>query len=132
MTGPRSKSDAAATASDSGIKLREELEQRFRDCGLVRPFRRARYEPGHRLELGVTGVLPANDGRMVVEIDRFVGGGFAGQVYRVKLLVLEEDDGPICGLAVGRYYAIKILKPPSRFSCFFRNIPFWHRRSGLR
>ena len=81
----------SATASDSGIKLREELEQRFRDCGLVRPFRRARYEPGHRLELGVTGVLPANDGRMVVEIDRFVGGGFAGQVYRVKLLVLEED-----------------------------------------
>ncbi len=45
---------------------------------------------------------------------RFVGGGFAGQVYKVRV----ESIGPegIPGVAVGAVYALKILIPPSAFS----------------
>jgi hypothetical protein len=56
---------------------------------------------------------------MVVE--RFVGGGFAGQVYRVRLEQLDLSEGPIEGLEPGHHYAVKILIPPSRFARFFRN-----------
>jgi hypothetical protein len=64
-----------------------------------------------------------------------VGGGFAGQVYRTQLLSVEgsaaaKGDGEelsatIDGLEVGRHYAVKILIPPSRFSCLFRNLLYF-------
>jgi len=56
---------------------------------------------------------------MVVE--RFVGGGFAGQVYRVRLDGLESLEGLVDGLEIGQHYAVKILIPPSPFARFFRN-----------
>jgi hypothetical protein len=58
-------------------------------------------------------------------VDKFVGGGFAGQVYRVKILDIESGDGAIEGLEVGGIYAIKILIPPSNFSRLFRNVLYW-------
>ena len=114
-----------ATRQDSGAPsvsaVREELERRFGACELVRLFRRAAYDPGDRLEYAVTGVVPATPGRVVLEVERFVGGGFAGQVYRVSVLDVQADGGGIAGLDVGRSYAAKILKPPSAFSRVFRD-----------
>jgi hypothetical protein len=52
-----------------------------------------------------------------------VGGGFAGQVYRVK--VLRIDGAEIAGLEAGGNYAMKILIPPSGFSCLFRDLLYW-------
>lgn len=115
---------------NADVALRKELERQYDACGLVRPFRRARYEAGDRLELSVTGIVPANSGRAVLEVERFVGGGFAGQVYRVKLLHLDTDDGPIEGFAVGAVYAIKILKPPSGFACLFRDFLYFLAYQG--
>ncbi len=97
------------------------LSQAFEDQRLLRPLRVTRYEPGTRLQYEVTGVAPSRKARADLEIERFVGGGFAGQVYRVKVVGLDEPDGPVEGLAVGGSYAMKILVPPSRFSCRFRD-----------
>ena len=106
----------------SSLALRRKLEEEFEDLGLVRRFRRACYDPGDRLEYRVTGVVPAKEGRITVEVERFAGGGFAGQVYRVKLLSLE---GEIEGLEEGKHYAIKILKPPSGLARVFRNFLYF-------
>ncbi|MCK4836919.1 MAG: hypothetical protein KAT17_09785, partial [Candidatus Aminicenantes bacterium] len=71
----------------------------------------------------IVGVERENKGHVRLKIDDFVGGGFAGQVYRVRVLDLE--DGPIGSLEVNRIYALKILIPPSGFSHFFRNLLYW-------
>ncbi|MFW9769726.1 MAG: hypothetical protein ACFFEM_12970, partial [Candidatus Thorarchaeota archaeon] len=105
-------------------------ERQFGACELVRPFRRSAYDPGNLLEYSITGVAPANDGRMVVEVDRFVGGGFAGQVYRVELVEIQADEGPISGLVVGQPYALKILKPPSAFARLFRDFLYFLAYQG--
>jgi hypothetical protein len=97
------------------------LEDEFDACELLRPFRRACYDPGHRLDYEVTGVVPANRGRVRAEVERAVGGGFAGQVYRIRLL--DVADG-LAGLQAGQSYALKILTPPSRFARAFRNALF--------
>jgi len=56
-----------------------------------------------------------------LEVEKFVGGGFAGQVYRVKV---QDAEGGIAGLEAGRVLALKILVPPSRFSQIFRNVVY--------
>ncbi|MGB5815885.1 MAG: hypothetical protein WBI27_11820, partial [Thermoanaerobaculia bacterium] len=106
------------------------LEQEFRACELVRPFHRAAYDAGDRIEYDVTGVIPAHEGRVRLEIERFVGGGFAGQVYRVRLLEIEPETGAIAGLEPGQHYAIKILRPPSAFAGFFRNVLYFLAYQG--
>jgi hypothetical protein len=58
-------------------------------------------------------------------VQRFVGGGFAGQVYQVRLLDLSIDGDPIAGLTVGHSYAVKILKPPAGFANAFRNLLYF-------
>jgi hypothetical protein len=77
------------------------------------------------LELDVTGVCPAAEGRVKLLVEDFAGGGFAGQVYRVRLLELGSADLESAGLAVGKRYAIKIHIPPSGRSRLFRNILYW-------
>ncbi|MDP7289995.1 MAG: hypothetical protein QGH94_18585, partial [Phycisphaerae bacterium] len=59
---------------------------------------------------------------MTLEIDKFVGGGFAGQVYRVNVLEIDSDGPGPGGLEAGKKYAMKILVPPSKGSLVFRNI----------
>ena len=129
------------TPTDDTHSLIRKLEGRFRECGLVRPFRRAAYDPGDSLEYEVTGVYPAVKARVTANVERFVGGGFAGQVYRVNVTsieVLEESvpgatgnaEAPItraavAGLEVGGSYAIKILTPPSSFARLFRNFLYF-------
>jgi hypothetical protein len=90
-----------------------ELESRFRAASLFRPLRVRRYEPQTILEYEVRGVIPDGRARARLEVEKFVGGGYAGQVYRVKLLALEAIEGRIEGLEPGRAYALKILVPAS-------------------
>ena len=73
-------SDREATS----VTLRKELESQFNRLRLIRPFRRACYDPGDQLDYHVTGVAPAHEGRITVAVEDFIGGGFAGQVYRVR------------------------------------------------
>lgn len=85
-----------------------------------------RYEAGHVLKARIKGVVPAIEGEVVLRLEKFLGGGFAGQVYRARLERLELDgDGHIPGLARGGQYAVKIVIPPSRSAARFRNAIFW-------
>ena len=91
---------------------------------LLRPRRVTRHEVGDVLELDLTGVAPAWKAKAAFELEKYVGGGFAGQVYRARLLRFEwqgDRDAPT-PLEVGRAYAVKIFVPWSRFGRFFRNV----------
>jgi hypothetical protein len=87
-----------------------ELESRFRTASLFRPLRVRKYEPGTLLEYEVRGIVPDGRARAGFVVEKYVGGGYAGQVYRVKLQTI---DGRIEGLEPGRVYALKILVPAS-------------------
>ena len=83
------------------------------------------YEAGTELDYRVTSIEQGNQGTIRVRVDKFVGGGFAGQVYRATVLKIDAPDGPIDGMQVGSKLAMKILIPPSTFSRIFRNIMYW-------
>jgi hypothetical protein len=111
------------------VEVCRELQERFRLAGLHRPMRIRRYDAGTELVYDVTAVGPPSGlrqedarGRVHLVIEKFVGGGFAGQVYQVKVLGIETKDGPIQGLEVGGIYAMKILIPPTGFARLFRNL----------
>jgi hypothetical protein len=124
--------------TEYSLEVIRQLEATAQGAGELRPFRRSRYEPGDIIEAELTGVAPANRARGRLEIRRFAGGGFAGQVYQAELKELTVDggsvsglnDGPIAGLKVGGLYAVKILIPPSRFSVLFRNLTYWLAYQG--
>ena len=100
------------------------LEERFRAARLFRPLRVRRHEAGQVLEYDVRGVWPARAGRARLEIERYVGGGYAGQVYKVRALEISAPEGPLEGLERGRSYAVKILVPVSGFGRAVRNALF--------
>lgn len=104
----------------SGDVVRE-LEGRFRAASLFRPLRVRRHEPGEVLEYDIRGVWPSRPAHVRISIERHVGGGYAGQVYRVRVLDIESPEGPIEGLEPGRTCALKILVPVSGFGRFIRN-----------
>ena len=112
-------------ALEYSVEVINELEKAFGAAGLHRPMRVERYEAGTELRYDVTGISRANKGGVRLVVEKFVGGGFAGQVYRVKILDIKSPSDPIEGLEVGKVYAMKILVPPSGFSCLFRNILYW-------
>jgi hypothetical protein len=103
--------------TDDTLDIYRKLKKRFEDAN--------RYEAGAELEYDVTGVAPKTTGRVRLVVDKFVGGGFAGQVYRVKILGIESDNGTVGDLQTGGVYAMKILIPSSGFSRFFRNTLYW-------
>jgi hypothetical protein len=105
----------------SGDVVRE-LKERFRAESLFRPLRLGRYEPGEVLGYDIRGVWPSRPAHVRLSIERHVGGGFAGQVYRVRVLDIESPEGPIEGLEPGRTCALKILVPVSGFGRFIRNL----------
>ena len=107
--------------NEYSIEVYRQLEQEFRSAHLHRPMQVERYEPGTVLDYAITGVAPAHTAQVRVEIVKFVGGGFAGQVYRVKVIEVFTPQGPITGVEEGAVLAMKILVPPSRFSELFRN-----------
>ncbi len=105
------------------VKLCAELIARVRNQNLHLPFRRRRYEAGDRLLLPLTLAWPERKAIGAFLIEKFAGGGFAGQVYRCVLENLDVDSelAPECGLRTGGIYAVKILVPPGRFAVWFRN-----------
>lgn len=88
-------------------------------------FRRTRYETGDKLTVRIKGVHPAVESQALLLIDKFLGGGFAGQVYRCRLEALDLPGDLIAGLETGKLYAVKIIIPPSDFSRRFRNAVYW-------
>ena len=113
-------------ASDYSVALCRELLDQVRAADLAWRPRRRRYEPGDVLELDFLTVWPEVEGHGRFRIDKFVGGGFAGQVYLCRLehveLQAEAGDAP---LSPGGLYAVKILVPPSAFSRRFRDLVYW-------
>jgi len=85
-------------------------------------MRASRYDAGQELTYEVTGVNDSAIAKVRLEIDKFVGGGFAGQVYRVKIRDIDSESPSPGGLEAGKKYAMKILVPPSSGSLAFRNI----------
>jgi len=110
------------TPLEPALELRTALERQWAACELERPPAPDCYEPGQQLRYEITGVFPAKTGHVALEVERFVGGGFAGQVYQVRLL--ELDGEIVAGLTPGQHYAVKILKPPTRLKQSFRNLLF--------
>ncbi|HOF83545.1 MAG: hypothetical protein PHF93_08665 [Acidobacteriota bacterium] len=97
------------------------MEAAYAAQGVLRPLRRQRYEPGTVLEYELRGVWPAARARVSLEILKFAGGGFAGQVYQVAARSIVPIEDQVEGLEAGRTYALKILIPPSRFAARVRN-----------
>jgi hypothetical protein len=110
---------------DDAIKVYRQLEEKFQSLALHRPMQIERYEAGTQLEYSITGVAQATRARVRLVVEKFVGGGFAGQVYRVKVLEIDPEEGPIDHLKVGGTYAVKILIPPGGLSRLFRNALYW-------
>jgi hypothetical protein len=105
------------------VEVCRELEKKCRLAGLHRPIQIARYDSGAELVYDVTGITKSNSAKVRLVVEEFIGGGFAGQVYKVK--ILEIKGGPIGGLEVAGVYAMKILIPPSSRARLFRNLLYW-------
>jgi hypothetical protein len=112
-------------AVDYSVHICNELKNKAAQASLHRPLRVDRYDPGTVLDYQLTWVETAQKANVRLKVDRFVGGGFAGQVYRVEVLSVDGADDNPATLAVGGSYAIKILIPPTRFSRLFRNVLYW-------
>ncbi len=100
----------------------KDLEKLYNDCQIIKPFRAERYDAGDEVTYDVTVMLPfkqKNTVRVTLLIEKFVGGGFAGQVYKTRVISVDEADST---LHIGRSYALKIFIPPSRKALFFRNL----------
>ncbi len=107
------------------VDVIKQLEVTYNEAALYRPMRIERYETGTELFYDVTGVSSGNKARVHLVVDKFIGGGFAGQVYRIKILNITSKSGPVEGLSPEKLYAMKILVPPSSFSRLFRNTLYW-------
>ncbi len=106
------------------VEICNQLKEKFQEAGLHRPMAVGHYDAGQHLTYDVTGVAHADKARVHMEIQKFVGGGFAGQVYRVKITDIEAENNSIEGLEINGLYAMKILIPPSGFSNLFRNVMY--------
>ncbi len=104
-------------------KTAANLEDAYARLGLKRPFRKARYAASDIVSFELESVAEKSLGkraRVTVEVRDFVGGGFAGQVYRVK--ALEVKPASVDGVRAGGVYSMKIFIPPSRMALLFRNL----------
>ncbi|HYA14974.1 MAG TPA: hypothetical protein VEF33_11600 [Syntrophales bacterium] len=111
---------------DYSIEMYKTLESEYRQLGLHRPLPVKSYCAGDIVEYDASAVAPgASDttSRIRLQIEKFIGGGFAGQVYKIKILSIEPDALPC--LTAGDSYAMKILIPPSSGALFFRNLLYW-------
>ena len=115
---------------EDSVTTIKRLQQIFQQAELKRPMRVNCYDAGDRLTYDVSEVTGKNSGKIHLTIDKFVGGGFAGQVYRVKVEDITRASGPIGGLEKGGTYAMKILIPPTAFSLQFRNAIYWAAFQG--
>ena len=79
-------------AEDYSVQTIRALEALFFQQKILRPIRLHRYEPGTELFYDIKGVAPSRQGRVKLIVEKFVGGGYAGQVYRVKVLDTESSE----------------------------------------
>jgi len=112
-------------STEYSVEVHNDLEKEFKQLALHRPMRMERYETGTELSYDISSVGSTHQARVHLEIKKFVGGGFAGQVYQVEITHIEAAESPIDDLEVGGVYAMKILIPPSGFSLLFRNVLYW-------
>lgn len=106
------------------LEALRELQRLFRAQSLFRPLRTRRHEPGETLEFDIRGVWPPRPARAKLAVERYVGGGYAGQVYRVRVLEIDAPEGPVEGLEPGNVCALKILVPVSGLGRTIRNALF--------
>ncbi len=111
--------------SSEFFHVRKKLIQCMDDSDLLWHYHPKYYDQDDVIEADVKGVCPPNKAKMRLKVDRFIGGGFAGQVYRVKLLDIHPLNGSVEGLKEGAVYAVKIGKPPSSFALWFRNLLYF-------
>ena len=112
-------------AQDYSVEIIDQIAAKFEALGLHRPMRIGHYDAGTPLEYAITPIEPGQTAQVKLEIEKFVGGGFAGQVYRVRVVDILRDGEPlesVGGIAKNSLYAMKILIPPSNFSLLFRNL----------
>jgi hypothetical protein len=106
------------------VDLCKSLDIRFRQLGLFRPPKPGRYEPQTELSYDFEPIGSSEKVKVKLIVEDFVGGGFAGQVYKVKILDINQPQ--FCpDLTVGKVCAMKILVPPTGFSKLFRNLLYW-------
>ncbi|MCD6378230.1 MAG: hypothetical protein J7L99_05210, partial [Planctomycetes bacterium] len=67
---------------NNSIETYRALREAYQATNVIRPMRINRYEAGDELVYKVIGVCPASEATLKLVVERFVGGGFAGQVYR--------------------------------------------------
>src|SRR4030065_1873422 len=99
-----------------------QLKELFYQQKLCRPLRIQRYETGQRLTFEMEGIDPAQKIEVDLEIDRFVGGGYSGQVYKVRIVRIGSDKEIPEGLRGGGPWARKIFIPPGTVSRWIRNL----------
>lgn len=104
------------------VEVYRELEREFLALALHRPLQVTRYEAGTVLEYTVTSLAEGQPAQVHLRVEKFVGGGFAGQVYQVQVQRIESEAGPIAGLEPGNLLALKILIPPTSCARLFRNV----------
>lgn len=112
----------SSMAEDYSVQTIRDLVDLFDRQKILRPIRLRRYEQGTELLYDIKGVVPVRYGRVKLRVEEFIGGGFAGQVYRVKALDREPSEGGVAGIHPGETYAMKILIPPSGLAKLFRNV----------
>jgi hypothetical protein len=109
-------------ATQYSADICRKIQVKFQGLNLHRPMRISRYDEGTELVYEIEGIEKRNISKVRLLVEKFIGGGFAGQVYRVKIVDIENiAGGPIAGLNKGGIYGLKILVPPSGFSRIFRN-----------
>lgn len=109
-------------AVEYSVETCKALEQSFKEMQLHRPMRTDHYDNGDTLTYNMTSVSGKESARVHLEVKTFVGGGFAGQVYKVQITDIEGGD--LSALDVGAVFAMKILVPPSKGSLMFRNVMY--------
>ena len=111
--------------TEYSVEVSKKIEEEFHRATLHRPMRIDCYDAGTELVYDAAEVAGSNRAEVRLVVEKFVGGGFAGQVYQVRMLGIEPESEPIGGLKAGGIYAMKILIPPSNFSRLFRNALYW-------
>ncbi len=106
-------------------EVTKKIEEEFHKAKLHRPMRIKRYDVGTELIYEITEVAKPNKARVRLLVESFAGGGFAGQVYKVRVLEIGSERRQNGELEVGGIYAMKILIPPTDFSRLFRNTLYW-------
>ena len=105
------------------IEIYKKIAEKFRSLELFRPFRNDRYDANEKLTYDVESIVDNKKAKVNLTIKKFVGGGFAGQVYKIRVNKIIGTE--IIGISENKIYAMKILIPVSNFSRIFRNFLYW-------